>query len=148
MLRFSKWFVVFMALVASPAISPCRASTEIEINDYSYAAIAYSPSTGEYAYAYNYGSRRAAEQAALARCKPADAKIVCWVNNGFCALALGDEVGCYGTGYSWGHNCTNTFAKNRAVEECNKRTGGARVVVCLTSDGQYVYEPVRMSASR
>src|SRR5579862_6346578 len=82
-----------------------------------YAAIAYSPSTGSYGYAYNYGSRGSAETAALRNCKAPDARIVTWVNNGFCALALGDDVGSYGIGYSWGNGATNTYAKQRALQE-------------------------------
>ena len=37
----------------------------IDVSEWSYAAIAYAPSTGNYRYSYNYGSRAAAEQAAL-----------------------------------------------------------------------------------
>ena len=117
------------------------ATDYIDIYEDSYAAIAYSPSSGQFHYAYNYGSRSAAEKAALARCQESDAKIVCWVNNGFCALALGDEVGSYGTGYEWGDGASNTDAANRARSECAKRTTGAHVVLVLSSDGQVIQKP-------
>jgi hypothetical protein len=101
-----------------------------------YAAIAYSPTTGKYGYAYNHGSRWAAQTAALRSCKADDARIVTWVHNGFCALALGDDVSAWGIGYSYGDGATNTYAKQRALHECSKRTNGAGIVVCICSVGR------------
>ncbi len=116
------------------------AAWAISVSSYSYAAIAYSPSTGKYRYSYNYGSRWSAEQAALSLMTEDDAKIVCWVNHGFCALAVGDDQGCYGTGWTYGGGAGNREAMDRALENCRQRTTGARVVLCLVSDGQYIYE--------
>lgn len=132
-------FVVVLALGACTA-NVVR-SDDIYIDAGSYAAVAYSPSTGKFRYSYNYRSRSAAEQAALRGLVEADARIVCWVNNGFCALALGDDVGCWGTGWRYGSGASNSGAMQRALEECRRRTTGARIVVCLSSDGQYVYQP-------
>ena len=98
-----------------------------------YAAIAYSPATGRYGYAYNHGSRRSAENAALRHCKADDARIVTWVHNGFCALAIGDDRSRWGTGWSYGDGATNTSAKRRALDECGRRTTGPRIVVCVCS---------------
>ena len=116
------------------------AARVIDISPYSYAAIAYSPKTGEYAYAYNYRSRERAEQEALKRCQAEDARIVCWVNHGFCTLAVGEDKSCWGTGYTHGNGCSLRPAANTAVEECNKQTSGARIVLALSSDGQVVLE--------
>ncbi len=113
----------------------------IDVSEASYAAIAYAPSTGNYRYSYNHGSRHSAEQAALRGLTEKDAKIVCWVNRGFCALALGDEVGSYGTGWTFGDDASNTEAKETALRNCRERTTGARIVLCLVSDGQYIYKP-------
>jgi serine/threonine-protein kinase len=98
-----------------------------------YAAIAYSPSTGKIGYGYNYGSRWAAQTAALRNCPVADARIVTWVSNGWCALALGDDKSTWGTGWSYGEGATNTYAKQRALAEAQKRTTGTRVVLCVCS---------------
>jgi hypothetical protein len=114
---------------------------EIYIDEDSFAAVAYSPSTGEFYYAYNYGDRWEAQQAALNACHAKDARIVCWVNNGFCALAVGDDKSAWGVGYEYGDSANNTAAINTALAECRKRTTGAHIVVCLSSDGQYVYQP-------
>lgn len=113
----------------------------IDVSEDSYAAIAYAPSTGNYRYSYNYGSRYSAEQAALRGLTEKDAKIVCWVNRGFCALALGDDVGCYGTGWTYGDDASNTEAMDTALTNCREHTKGARIVLCLVSDGQYIYHP-------
>jgi hypothetical protein len=139
-----KRFVVCCALALGSlcgSISAANATDWIDIDDDSYAAIAYSQSTGRYAYAYNYGSRWSAEKAALRQLDKEDGKIVCWVNNGFCALALGDDVGCYGTGYEWGDGASNLDAANRARSECAKRTAGAHVVLVISSDGQVIQKP-------
>lgn len=112
----------------------------IDVSDDSYAAIAFAPSTGNYRYAYNYGSRYSAEQAALRGMTEKDAKIVCWVNRGFCALAIGDD-GSYGTGWEYGDDATNTDAMDTALRNCREHAKTARIAVCLVSDGQYIYEP-------
>lgn len=118
-----------------------RARAEsLDVDSSSYAAVAYSPSTGEYTYSYNYGSRGSAERAALDRCDEPDARIVCWVNRGFCALALGDDKSTWGTGWSYGDGASTAEAKSRALQECRDRTTGAHIVLCLVSDGQYIEE--------
>ncbi|OAI46170.1 hypothetical protein AYO44_11790 [Planctomycetaceae bacterium SCGC AG-212-F19] len=117
-------------------VSNVRAQQVIVFDGDTYAAIAYSPSTGKYGYASNYGSRWSAQNAALRNCPVADAKIVTWVHNGFCALALGDDVSAWGIGYSYGDGATNTNAKQRALNECSKRSNGARIVVCVCSVGR------------
>ena len=62
---------LFGFLTGAPHV---RADVEIDFN--TYAAIAYSPSTGAYGYAYNYWSRYSAEREALRRCAAEDAEIV------------------------------------------------------------------------
>jgi serine/threonine-protein kinase len=114
-------------------LCPSVRSDVIYFDGDTYAAIAYSPTTGNFGYAYNYGSRWAAERAALRNCKAKDAKIVTWVSNGFCALALGDDKSAWGVGWSYGQGATNTYAKKQALMQCGKRTKNARLVVCVCS---------------
>ena len=123
--------------VAASVVPAARADV-IAIDETSYAAIAYSPATGQYGYAYNYRSRSAAENAALRNCRGSDARIVAWVNNGFCSLALGDSQSCWGACRSYGSGASTREANGFALRECNSRTGGARIVVCLSSDGQFI----------
>jgi hypothetical protein len=110
-----------------------RADEVIVFDGDTYAAIAYSQNTGSVGYAYNCGSRGEAERMALRNCKGSDARIVTWVNNGFCALAVGQD-GAWGIGYSWGDGASNTEARARALAECRKRTTGARIRVCICSE--------------
>src|SRR5690349_7855639 len=58
----------------------------IDINRYSFGAIAYSPTTGKFGYSYNYRNRATAEKVALQNCHAVDARVVGWVNAGFLAL--------------------------------------------------------------
>ena len=127
------FFVLSAAFVAAE-------DKTIEISGRSFAAIAYSPSTGKYGYSYNLRSRAAAEQAALQKCEAADARIVTWVNKGFIALALGSDKSCWGVGWSWGSGASNTKAKDFALDDCKKRTSGVQVAIALSSDGQYIWD--------
>jgi hypothetical protein len=92
-------------------------------------AIAFSDSTGEWGYAT--GGGRSAPYNALKNCKVADAKIIaqevdCWM-----ALALGDDKGVYG----WGHAGNRADAERFALDDCNKRTKNAKVVVSFCTNG-------------
>ena len=129
--------VVVMGLALATLSKQAAAKDVGVIDGDTYAAIAYSPSTGKRGYAYNYGSRWGAEKAALANCKADDAKIVAWVNNGFCALAIGSDKDAYGTGYSYGDGANNQYAMRRARAEGEKRTTNVRVVLCVCSTGQF-----------
>jgi uncharacterized protein DUF4189 len=119
-----------LALVCVLTDTPRAGADEIDFD--TYAAIAYSPSTGKYGYAYNYGSRYAAERAALAHCPEADAEIVGWVKAGWLALAIGDD-NAYGVGWEYGEGATNTDAKRRAYNQCAARTTNPKVVLCICS---------------
>jgi hypothetical protein len=112
----------------------------IDVSSDSYAAIAYSPSTGKFAYSYDRRSRKAAEREALEKCGAPDATIACWVNRGFAALALGKDKSCWGSGWKYGDGANNNDAKNMALEDCRQRTSGVYIAVCLSSDGQYLWD--------
>lgn len=123
------------ALCLAALIVPARRASadSFTIQGDTYAAIAYSPATGKYACSYSYGSRWSAEKAALKQLNQTDGEIVTWVNNGFCALAIGDDLGAYGTGWSWGDGASNSEAKQRALSQAAKRTSGGRIVICVCS---------------
>ena len=110
----------------------------IDVSSDSYAAIAYSPSTGKYAYSYDRKSRKAAEKEALEKCGAPDATIACWVNRGFAALALGKDKSCWGSGWKYGDGADTTETKNMALEDCRNRTTGVYIAVCLSSDGKFL----------
>ena len=113
----------------------------IRIDPNSFAAIAYSPGTRRFSHVSGYRTRIGAEQAALDGCPEEDARIVGWVNNGFLALALGEDDDCWGVGYFYGGRITNKMAEERALAECAKRTTHCRIVLCLSSDGQHLFAP-------
>jgi hypothetical protein len=94
-----------------------------------YAAIAYSESTGEYGYAFDYGTLGAAQRMALTRCGAADARLVGWAKNGwYCALAVGAD-GSYG----YGSGPTAARARTVALGHCREYTADCQVVVCVYS---------------
>jgi hypothetical protein len=147
-MRFAHVLLVAAVLLSFGVFPASVRGDQIEIDTDSFAAIAYSPSTGEFGYAHSYEDRESAEKAALDACSPKDARIVCWINNGFCALALGDDKSAWGVGYEYAGGASNTDAMATAVAECKKRTTGAHVALCLSSDGQYVHKPKRRTVAK
>ena len=85
-----------------------------------FGAIAYSPATGHIGYSWSAPSRARAEQAALNQCDRDDAEVLVWVENGYAALAVGQD-GSYG--YAWGS--TQAIAERLAVQKCLE-VGGVR----------------------
>ena len=112
------WVGLLAVSLFAPATGTAEGDHSIEISHNSYAAIAYSPATGKYAYASDYGSRKAAEKAALEKCGADDATIACWINHGFCALALGSDKSCWGAGWEYGNGANNLRAKEKAMKDC------------------------------
>ena len=133
-------FLPIALAVVFAAIAPAQKNRTIEISGNSFAAIAYSPSTGKYACAYDRRSRKVAEKEAVEKCGAPDATVACWVNKGFCALALGKDKSCWGVGWSYGGGSGNDAAKDYALDDCKARTTGVYIALCLSSDGQYVWD--------
>jgi hypothetical protein len=94
---------------------------------YAYGAIAYSPSTGKYGYSYNCYSEGEAERIALRNCRAADAEVEVWVENGWAALAVGDD-GSYGYGWS-----TFSLAAAEVLALGNVSGPGGRILCWLAS---------------
>ncbi len=91
-------------------------------------AIAFSESTGNWGYAT--GGGRSAPYQALQYCNAPDAKIIaqefdCWM-----ALAIGDN-----NIYGWGYAGNAADAQHFALEECNKRTTNAKIVLSFCTNG-------------
>jgi len=97
-----------------------------------YAAIAYSTSTGECYYTWNYASRHDAESAALAGMNASDARIVGWVNQGWLVLIIGDDNS-YGVGWQFGNGARLNMASQRAMNACLQHTNKIRKVIRLGS---------------
>jgi hypothetical protein len=95
-----------------------------------FGAIAYSPSTGAYGWSYDYPSRSAAENVALANCRKraGDCVIPIWFRNACGALAVGSN------GYGSGWGTSRSIAERFALQVCGRHTGGCaiRQWVCTT----------------
>ncbi len=94
-----------------------------------FAAIAYSQSTGKAGIAWSSPYRASAEQQALAACPAPDAKVVIWVQDGWCALAVGDRNG-YAT--AWGPSSEQV--QRAALSDCGKVTANSKITVLLHSE--------------
>lgn len=116
------------------------------INFGTYAAVAYSPATGKYGYAWNQSTRGRAEYVALSHCPEKDAVIVGWVKGGWLVLAVGDN-NAYGTGWEYGNGARNTDACERAIDKCHKNGGKVRTLVVLCS-GNVGPEIIKSDANR
>ncbi len=96
-----------------------------------FGAIAYSPSTGAYGYAYNGVTRWQAESAAVSYCGVFDCRSAVWVNNGCASLA----VGFTGFGYQIGFNSGAVI--NGALLNCNALSAGCRAVAYVCTPGYF-----------
>ena len=92
-----------------------------------YAAIAYSPKTGKWGYAFGSYSLGTVQRNALNRCGAFDAQIAVWVENGWCALAQ-DANGHYGWGWS---TCCLANAQATALQNASSNAH----IVCWTYSG-------------
>jgi len=143
-MKTSRSMLVLAVITAAVGVLIHLAETaearSISLGDNSFAAIAYSPSTGKYGLAYDRASRKTAEKDALADCGAEDAEIACWVEKGFCALALGNDKGSWAGGWSYGSGAGSDKAMRSALVNCRKRTSGAHIEVYLSSDGQVLWK--------
>jgi hypothetical protein len=115
----------FAAIVFATTV---RTLVADDVSNY-WGAIAYSQSTGKWGYSRTWLSEVNARRVAIENCEAKDAKVVLAVGNYWCALALGDDVTAYGTGYAE----TADEAKRFALEECAKRTANSKIVVCFNT---------------
>jgi hypothetical protein len=95
----------------------------------SYAAIAFSPSTGRWGYGNGYATQAEATARAIRECGQSDAKTN-WCRNAWIALALSNESP-GGWGSAWG--VTAEAARSAATRECLARNPDAHVVVCVSA---------------
>jgi hypothetical protein len=93
-----------------------------------YGAIAYSQSTGKYAWSSGYENRAAAERVALDQCLAPDAAILAWAKNGYIALALGE-------GKAWGAawNENQQAAERQALQFCRQHAQSCQIVLVIHS---------------
>jgi hypothetical protein len=112
-----------------------NAVEEVKNRRDTFAAIAFSPATGRYGYGDEHHSRESAEEEARLKCQAEDARIVTWVHNGFCALAV-DTDGAWGVGWSDGENANAAAAKDKARSDALKHGAKVRVLICVCSFGR------------
>ena len=133
--------IVLSLLALIGVISTGSPTQAVDVDVNSYAAVAFSESTGKYGYAWDHPSRASAERAALSHCRESDAKIVGWVKGGWLALAIGDSYA-YGVAWEFGNGASNGVARRRAIAECKKSNQKVVTLICLCS-GNYPPEIVK-----
>lgn len=109
-----------IALLATPTLALAQDS---------YGAIAYSPSTGSYGWAHDFGSQNAAENAALDSCydRANDCQVAVWFRNACGALAVGPN----GWGAAWA--VKQRKARRDAVSQCSNYSANCSVAYSLCS---------------
>lgn len=125
MLAIRPYRSVIVALVAAASGLLWLAAPAVAKAD-TFAAIAYSDSTGRYGYSYGYSSRFDAENRALSECGTDDARVVIWGRNAYVALAVGDNGA---IGYAWGSS--ESIARNIARQKC-RDYGGQNVRIAVS----------------
>ncbi|OAI47591.1 hypothetical protein AYO44_01560 [Planctomycetaceae bacterium SCGC AG-212-F19] len=82
-----------------------------------YAAIAYSRSTGRDGSADQCATVAEAERLAVQRCDAPDAHVVVWANHDWCALAVGEDKA---FGFAWGRS--RAEVEKQALDHCRGYT--------------------------
>lgn len=126
--------VPVLALTALLAATPSAPAEDIDFDN--YAAIAYSPSTGKFGYAWNYGTSWTAARRALAECKAPDARIVGSVNAGWVVLAVGDDNS-YGVAVGQGYGADLRALRRQAIAACKAKGAGKVVKLVYVCSGHY-----------
>jgi hypothetical protein len=125
--------LVLATLTLAGLFAPA-AQAQVQIRSDTYAAVAYSPSTGKYGYGWNYSSKYAAERAALSECRVADARIVGWAKFGWLVLVVADD-NAYGVAPAWGEGATAAQACQGALRELRKRSNAKVTDVVILCSG-------------
>lgn len=79
-----------------------------------YAAIAFSESTGQYAWVVGRLRLDDAEVDALRNLNAPDGRVVTWSRNGWCVLMKGEG------GYAWSNGATENIARQNALDNANR----------------------------
>jgi hypothetical protein len=109
-------------------ISLALAAPTLQAAD-TYAAIAYSPSTGKWGYGHGYPTKEEAIARATRECDKDDVKTN-WCKNAWLALALSNKSR-GGWGSAWGE--TRALARSKAKAECLKHNPDAYMAVSIPS---------------
>jgi hypothetical protein len=115
--------ILFLIIALALGLGPSLQAAD------SYAAVAYSPSTGRWGYGNGYPTKSQAISRALRECGRRDARTN-WCRNAWLALAISDR-GRGGWGSGWGP--TPASARASASAQCRARNPDARVVVCVSA---------------
>lgn len=95
-----------------------------------FGAIAYSPGSGGHGYSYDYPSKAAAQNRAMAECRKRarGCRVAIWFKNACGAVASGPS----GWGSGWAN--TRNGAELQAIKSCNQHSAGCRIRVyaCTT----------------
>lgn len=120
-----------LALCFFPTPAP---ADDVTIDSNSYAAIAFSPKTGKYGYAWNHSTRAGAEKAALSECKADDAKVVTWVKFGWAVLVIGED-NAYGYDEVHGDGANSKDAYESALKELRKHSEAKVKTIIIVCSG-------------
>jgi hypothetical protein len=99
-----------------------------------YGSVAYSPADGRWGYSYNYGTERAAVQAAMGNCRDAGGRgcrTVVWVANGCGAVAIAGR----NREFTVATGKYRQNAESNALQRCRDRYGKSctvKVWVCTS----------------
>ena len=96
-----------------------------------YAAIAFSPSSGNFGIARGFGSKEDAIEEAKLRCGRKDA-VVRWCRNAWLVLARSEKTRTgYGYGFAWSRDARE--ARTEARHQCLEHNDEAEIAVCISA---------------
>src|SRR4051812_19856731 len=108
----------------------CTLPELLRAGEDTYAAIAFSPSTGLYGFGKGFATKDEAVEHALQECGGKDA-LTKWCRNAWIALAVSKETP---GGYGWAWGETASAARSAAEENCRERNPDAQLMLCISSE--------------
>jgi hypothetical protein len=129
-----KSLIVAFALATLTLSSlPTPVAAQDNTNDSSrYGALAYSPKTGKYGYAWDQLTRTAAEELARAECKANDAKVLAWVRTGWAALVIAEDKS-YGYDEVNGDGANSEAAYQKALKKLRNYSNAKVKTIIIVS---------------
>jgi len=100
-------------------------------DDDRYAAVAVSESNGQSGYGTNCATKEQCIAIAEKECGRSDSKTF-WCRNAWIALAISDSKP---GGYGWGWDVSKAVARSKAIQNCKKFNGDARITICVSAYG-------------
>ena len=139
--------VVLSTLALIFVLHPTKAEDK-KLDPDKFGALAFSPKTGRYGFAWNHNSQANAEKAAIAELKDIDdAKSLTWVKFGWAALVISADKA-YGYAIAQGEGATEGEAIEKAITQLRKYSKEKIATIVLVCSGDVTPKVLNLAVAK